>query len=502
MEGYNSTSKLQEWKESIEKGKYKNYIEEHQKSSFSLCNVDSYKGKHPEMMECVTNAIILNTHYYFTARKGTVTFFGLQKFLMDLQNTKITKQEIECTVELFKNFGGFDREPWDFVVNECNGIIPITIEALPEGITVPPGTPLFRISATKPEFAPAVGYLETWLSHVWYLTSVATKSNRIKQQIAKYLKETSNNFEGLPFMLHGFGCRGNSSMESASAGDAAHLVNFKGTDTIPGVLFLMYYYASENPAFSVKATEHSVMTTNGPEGEKEVYEKLLTTYTEGILSIVIDAYNQYNVVEALTTDFLPLIKGRNGKVVIRPDSGDPLVVIPKLLKIVEKNIGNEITINDKGFKLLPSYIGLLWGDGLNEEKITEILQLLQDSNWSAENIVFGMGGGLIQKLHRDTYGCAFKMCGLYCINMITGEHEFRDIYKKPIDGGKTSFKGIPKVIIKDNEYITVRADDSEYADYEDQLRVVYENGKLYNIQTLEQIRELANTKINQILYGP
>jgi nicotinamide phosphoribosyltransferase len=302
------------------------------------------------------------------------------------------------------------------------------------------------------------------MSHLWYPLTVCTQSRDIKKIIKQFMDETSTNPGAIGFMLHDFGCRGTSSMATSSVGGSAHLVNFQGSDTIPCMGHIMTHYGSAGmPGFSVNASEHSIMTSMAEVGEVDVLEKLLRRFTTGVLSLVIDSYDQYRATETLTTTLLPLVQARSGKVVLRPDSGEPVDVIKRLFEILSRNLASFITVNSKGFKVLPPFIGIIYGDGLSPAKIQQLLTVMKDLGWAADNIVFGMGGGLLQKVDRDTCRFAWKCCALQ-----TADGVWNDVYKDPCDGkgtsdSKASLRGRQKVIKVDGVYTVVREDSVEHA---------------------------------------
>lgn len=469
--------------------------------NFSLVHSDSYKGSHGLMLCTVyDDNAVNNVQFYAGPRKGSkypnVINFGLQKLLLTLENTIITEGHVRSVSTLYsQGIGDFDTEAWLYVARELKGIMPIRIYALPEGVEVPAGVPLFTMESTDAKFARVLGYLETFMSHLWYPMTVATHSREVKKIIKTYTNLTSTNADSWKFMLHDFGCRGVSSMATAAIGGAAHLVNFFGSDTVPGLQFIYDYYGcSSMPAFSVNATEHSIMTSKALEGQYVVIEKLLRKFTEGVLSIVIDSYDQYAVTNALSDAamLLPLVKARNGKVVLRPDSGEPVVVIEKLFEILGKNLEAEIITNQKGFKLLPPYIGIIYGDGLNPAKIEELLKKATQLGWAADNLVFGMGGGLLQKIDRDTCRFAWKCCALQ-----TADGVWRDVYKDPCDGkgtseSKASLRGRQKVVKIEGKYVVVREDDPTYAHLDNELKLVYDNGDVVKTFTFEEVRANAD----------
>jgi nicotinamide phosphoribosyltransferase len=455
---------------------------------------DSYKLTH---WSIYNELEIRKIFSYFEARDKalfpTTTFFGLQILLKILEKNPITQSMIDEGELITNTHIGpnlFNRDGWEHILKNHNGRLPVIIKAVPEGTEVPKGNVLLTIENTDPlcNFLP--NHLETFLTQVWYPSTVATLSKEIKKACIKYLELTSSCPDAINFMLHDFGERGVSSMDSAGIGGLGHLVNFYGTDTVEALLYAKNYYHEDMAGFSVIATEHSIMTSRGKEGEFSVIDAIVKKYKDGILSLVLDSYDIYSAVNYLTTDILDLIKARIGKVVIRPDSGEPIIVLEKIFNILENNLKSEITINSKGYKVLPPYIGVIWGDGLDIDKIYEILEFLKVSGWSVDNIVFGMGGGLLQKVNRDTQAFAFKCSA----NMIKND-EWNDVWKDPIDSssGKKSKKGCLKLIKDSNgNYKTVRIDDPEYLQFDNELKVVFENGFITKEFTLKEVRTNAS----------
>lgn len=484
------------------------------KPFFKLTYTDAYKGEHSKMLATVSKNPIQNVQCYFSSRLGSkgdeesVVFVGLQVILETLKNTRITKEEVDRLETLYKRgpgLGSFNREPWDFVVEECGGILPIEIFALPEGTLVPRGVPLFKIQSTRPEFAPAVGYLEPLLSQVWFPLTVATKCHELKKSFDDYVEKTGANPEHSLFMLQDFGVRGTSSMQSADAGGLAHLSIFRGTDNLPAIDAVDTFYEMENsveesPGCSVNATEHSVMTINGPEGEYVGLQKLLDMYPDGILSIVIDSFNQPEFVDVITGPrFSDIIMKRKGKIVLRPDSGVSTDVLRMILQTFRKNLNSYMTKNEKGFLVLPPGYGIIFGDGLDKYKMIELLEIMLEEGFSVENIIFGAGGALLQKgldehgLNRDTFRCSFKLCAYQDLDE-TWHQVFKDpSAAKSVKGeSKASLKGRQKVIFckKENRLISVCEDDCslEHSDFPDEMRLVYREGELFNRMSFDEVR--------------
>ncbi|XP_062605553.1 nicotinamide phosphoribosyltransferase-like, partial [Saccostrea cucullata] len=338
---------------------------------------------------------------------------------------------------------------YNFYLQHHNGCLPVRIRAVPEGSVVPYKNVLFTVENTDPKCFWLTNYLETLLVQVWYPMTVATNSRYQKETIASYLHETADNLDSLPFKLHDFGFRGSTSVESAGIGGAAHLVNFKGTDTIAALCVARKYYACQIAGFSVPAAEHSTITTWGKEGEKEAFHNMLKNFPSGIVSIVSDSYDIWNACENVWGQQLKdLVEKREGTLVIRPDSGEPSEVVVKVLNILGNKFGT-IT-NSKGYKLLPPYLRIIQGDGISYESLSGILKHMKNQGWSADNVVFGSGGALLQKMDRDTQKCAFK-CSYALIN---GKEV--NVYKQPItDPGKKSKKGRLTLEYSDGQYRTV-----------------------------------------------
>jgi len=432
----------------------------------NICTLtDSYKLLHDNMYPEGTEYV----YSYFEARDGAefdkTTFFGLQMLIKKhLLGKVVTTEKINRAEKLVaRHFGNtkiFNRAKWDYIVEKHDGHLPVMICAVPEGTRVPNSNVLMTVCNTDPKCYWLTNHLETLLCHVWSASTVATLSRATKDMYKEFLRESCDageNFAGLDFMLHDFGMRGVSSMESAGFEGAAHLINFLGTDTVIAMEYIEHYYGGVETGFSVPATEHSIMTAKARDGEEEVIEHLLDKYPTGILSVVSDSYDIYNCVENIYgKKFRDRILARDGKFVVRPDSGNPGIVVPKLLNLLYGAFGG--TINKKGYRVLNPKVGLIWGDGIEMDGIRKVLDIVLGYGYSAENLVFGMGGGLLQKINRDTQCFAFKSSA----QMRNGV--WYDIFKDPIEGGKKSKKGRLVLLMKDGEFVTEpqTAENSNY----------------------------------------
>ena len=459
----------------------------------NIClTTDSYKLNHWNQYPAGTEKV----YSYFECRKGAkfaeTPFFGLQYIIKNhLEGVVVTREKIENAAKLCKaHFGDekyFNREGWEYILNSHGGKLPVVIKAVEEGTVVPINNVLMTIENTDNKCFWLTNFLETILSQVWYPITVASLSREVKVNIKEYLDLTSDGGL-LNFGLHDFGFRGASSWESAGIGGAAHLINFLGTDTVVAMEVAVNYYNADlnGLAFSVAATEHSVMTALGKDGEEQVVENLLNEYPTGILSVVSDSYDIYNFVSNIVgTKFKDRILARDGVFVVRPDSITPTHPTPEeeMVWIMENlwaNIGG--TINSKGYKVIDPSVRVLWGDGIDLEGIKKILYAVTKAGFATENIAcFGMGGGLLQKVNRDTQRCAFKCSAQY------RDGQWYDIQKNPKDVSKASKKGKLKLIKVDGEFETVGENDPG----EDYLKVVFYNGVLVNEVDFATVRKNA-----------
>jgi len=459
----------------------------------NIClTTDSYKLNHWNQYPKGTEKV----YSYFECRKGSkfaeTPFFGLQYIIKNhLIGVVVTREKIENAAKLCKvHFGDekyFNREGWEYILNNYGGKLPIVIKAVEEGTVVPINNVLMTVENTDSKCFWLTNFLESLLSQVWYPLTVAALSREVKVNIKEYLDLTSDGGL-LNFGLHDFGFRGASSYETAGIGGAAHLINFLGTDTVVAMEVAMNYYNAnlDGLAYSVAATEHSVMTALGKDGEEQVVDNLLNEYPTGILSVVADSYDIYNFVDNIVgMKFRDRILARDGVFVVRPDSITPTHQTPEeeMVWIVENlwaNIGG--TINSKGYKLIHRKVRVLWGDGIDIEGIKKILYAVTKAGFATENIAcFGMGGGLLQKVNRDTQRCAFKSSAQY------RDGKWHDIFKNPKDQSKSSKKGKLKLTKVDGKFVTVGENDLG----EDYLKVVFENGVLVKEIDFATVRKNA-----------
>ena len=449
---------------------------------------DSYKVSHYKQYPPKTTQV----YSYFESRSGSVhpqtTFFGLQYWLKQyLVGPVVTQQKIVKAEKLFNaHFGGqvFNRAGWEYILNKHGGRLPIEIKAAPEGLVVGESNVLMTVENTDPKVFWLTNYLETLLVQVWYPSTVATQSRAMKNVILNYLTKTGD--PGLiDFKLHDFGFRGVTCPEQAAVGGAAHLVNFKGTDNVAGLVLLSEFYHDPCAGFSIPAAEHSTITSWGKDHEVDACRNMLTQYPTGLVATVSDSFDIYNCCANIWGGVLKdEVLARDGTLVVRPDSGNPPEVVVKVLDILGEKFG--FTINSKGYKVLHPKVRVIQGDGIDFKMLDLILAAMENAKWSADNISFGSGGGLLQKLNRDTQRFAFKC------SSATVDGQERDVFKQPItDSGKKSKSGRLKLVYENDTQkrvlTTVPASDPR----PDQLQWVFRDGVLLVDQNLAQIRETS-----------
>lgn len=486
-----------------------------------LLQVDSYKISHkdqyPEGLEKV---------YSNYTNRGSripeiqhVVLFGLQAYLKKLTEDydQFFATPKEVVMDDYKHSTSTFVTP-GFSVKELEdlhdlGYLPVQFNALPEGTLVPIKVPSLTLESTHKDFAWVVNYLESHLSaSIWHTQTVATMAWDMRRSIVDAAKRTTDGdpWEATNFSLHDFSYRGQTSPESAMASGAAHLLSSLGTDGVPSVPWVEYYYPGEDNgliAASVPATEHSVMCAGGKESEIDTFNRLLDTYPEGILSVVSDTWNFFGVL----TNHLPKLKdrimARDGKLVIRPDSGNPADIICGTLTTKAMNAKEVVgyseptpeekgaiellwdlfggTTNSKGYKELDSHIGLIYGDGMNRDTIKEINDRLEAKGFASTNWVSGVGSFAYTYVTRDTFGSAVKA------TQVTIDGVETPIFKDPATDTnklKKSLKGLLSVLLEDGDLV-VHEEATTDQMFESYLSPVWKDGKFLRTQSFNDVRE-------------
>lgn len=548
---------------------------------------DFYKIGHPFQYPKGTSLVYSN----MTARKSRmksidkIVFFGLQYFVKEylidyfkvMFFDKPKREVIDEYKRIIKNtLGGIQSYDHIEKLHDLQ-YLPIEIKALPEGSLVDMRIPFLTIKNTLPEFYWITNFFETLLSTtLWQGITSATISHEYKKILNKYAEQTGFPKEMIAFQAHDFSFRGMSSLESGIISGMGHLLSFVGTDTITAILGAeKYYHANTDKELvgcSVPATEHATMTSgiidfeerlenrkNDDEANKvfqeyvlkdknnnnelsykqvaeyETFKRLITQiYPSGIVSIVSDSFDLFSVL----TSYLPKLKqeilARDGKVVIRPDSGDPVKIIcgysedfdecvfnkeesqwysgyhnddgeiikTKKISIAEKKGVIELlwdtfggTVTKEGYKLLDSHIGVIYGDSITLERAERICERLKSKGFASQ-CVFGVGSFTFQYNTRDTFGIAQK--ATYIEIDRNGETLCRNIYKKPLtdDGTKNSACGLLQVKKQDEHYI-LNEQVSWKEENDSELKTIYKNGKLVKDYTFEEIRNNLNKTLEE-----
>jgi nicotinamide phosphoribosyltransferase len=476
---------------------------------------DFYKTDHRRQFPAGTTRVYSN----FTPRGSripgveAVVFFGLQYFLIEYLGRRFDEtffrlpkeQAIAAYRRRLDHALGRDAVPLDHLAALHDlGYLPLRIKALPEGTRVPTQVPTHTVENTHPHFAWLTNFIETMMScAVWGPCTSATIANRYRRVFERYARLTGAPAEFVPWQGHDFSFRGMYGVEAACLSGAAHLLSFQGTDTIPAIDFLERYYGAdcekEVVGGSVPATEHAVMCAGGRDSEQETYRRLLVdVYPRGVVSVVSDTWDFFSVVVRVLPALKKEILAREGKLVIRPDSGDPVKILigdpaapadsPErrgLIELLWDLFGG--TVSPTGHRLLDPHVGAIYGDSITLGRQEAVLAGLAAKGFASSNVVLGIGSYTYQYVTRDTFGFAMKATAC------TVDGEDREIYKEPrTDVKKRSHRGC----------IAVRRDSDGrlFADFpvsraveasdENLLRTVYLDGKLLRRTTLSEMRAL------------
>lgn len=485
-----------------------------------LMLIDFYKADHRRQYPEGTEMVYSN----FTPRKSRLlendklVFYGLQYFvkeyLIKQWNEGFFQVPKEKVVADYKrrmdNALGKDSIPVEHIAELHDlGYLPLIVKGLPEGTIVSPKIPVVTVYNTKPQFFWLTNYLESLMSAIlWKPATSATTAFQYRKIFNEFALNTvsDKDIDFVYWQGHDFSFRGMSGIEDACISASGHLLSFYGTDTVPAIDFHeLYYNANSDQELiggSVPATEHSVMCMGTKDNEIGTFERLISElYPSGIVSIVSDTWDFWQVI----TEYLPKLKtkilARNGKVVIRPDSGDPVKIIvgdknaapgsPEYKGAIEcmwEIFGG--TITEKGFKLLDSHIGLIYGDSITIQRQKDILNGLKEKGFASFNVVLGIGSYTYEYVTRDTYGFAMKAT----YGEVNGQG--RNIFKDPKtdDGTKKSAKGLLAVHEVNGE-LKLKDECTWEEEKQGLLQTVFENGKIINEQSLSEIRKRINKQL-------
>lgn len=485
----------------------------------ALTLIDGYKLDHRRQYPEKTEFVYSNWTPRGSRIDGLdkVTFFGLQYFLEEYLVRKwendFFSRNVEDIVDRYQRRVDGYLGPNDVGTDHIRalhelGYLPLRFCAVPEGTSVPLRVPMLTVENTHPDFAWLVNYFETIMSNIlWMPCTSATIAKRMRTLLNTRALASGATVEDVNFQGHDFSFRGMSGLEAAVLSGAGHLISFSGTDTIPAIEFIEDYYPVEPDTLigaSVAATEHSVMCAGGEEDELETYKRLIGIYPNGILSVVSDTWDLWKVV----TETIPALKdeilARDGKLVIRPDSGDPADILCGTYQFTEyplnatpeqKGVVELLwdifggTINEMGYKVLDPHIGVIYGDSINYDRAEDITKRLMVKGFASTNVVFGMGSYGYQFNTRDTFGFAMK-----ATNVVIDGVE-KPIFKKPVtdDGAKNSLKG-RIAVLRNGEGELHAVDELLVGDLlleQSELQVVWEDGKFQREFSFNEVRENA-----------
>ena len=459
-----------------------------------IIDVDNYKHCHYSLYPPGTEYV----SSYIESRGGilpSTMFVGLQAYIREYLMRPITLEDIDEAEFVEREQGmHFNRDNWLGILNDHGGFLPVEIEAVPEGTVLPPKNVLVQLINTDPKYFWATSFFETSLLRaVWYPTTIGSISWLCKQVIKDSLEQTSDNPGVIRHMLHDYGARGVSSQQSAALGGLAHLVNFAQSDTLPGIIAAKRYYNAGHVSNSGPNSEHAGFCAWGRENEAAALSNMLDMYAEnGVALLLTDTYDHENCVKNIVgRELKEKIRNFPGLVGIRPDSGDVVQVTSDTTEWLMDAFGYEV--NSKGYKVLPPYLRVVQGDGVNFPVLPKIFIELERRGFSAENAVYGMGGGLLQHFHRDTMNFGQKASAV----RVNGE--WRDIYKSPTGSDfKVSKKGRLALKYENGTYTTVPRDS--IPPEENVLIPVFRNGKLLKKWDFTELIERSEREYPESYY--
>jgi nicotinamide phosphoribosyltransferase len=490
-------------------------------AAYAIMQTDGYKLDHRRQYPKGTENVYSN----WTAR-GTriddvdkVIFVGLQaaiqrRLMEDFED--FFKADVDDVCDAYQHMLDNYLGPNDIGTDHIRalhtlGYLPLEFKALPEGTRVPLRVPMFTVENTHPDFFWLTNYFETILSsELWMPMTSATNAARIREMMNMWAIKTTGSTAGVGFLGHDFSMRGMAGAGAANLSGLGHLVAFTGTETVPVLQYVQDYYPFDGfLAGTVPATEHSVMCAGGDDGEKETFERLLDLYPNGFLSVVSDTWDFFNVLTNIIPSLHDRIMARDGRLVVRPDSGDPADIIcgtvidydtdgsPEekgAIQLLWDEFGGHV--NAQGYKVLDSHIGLIYGDAMNYDRIDDINYRLAARGFATTNWVAGLGSYGYQYQTRDTFGFAMKATNV-TINGVD-----KAIFKDPKtdNGVKRSLKGRIAVILSNGELRALDDSDEFARDLairygDDLLETVWKDGKFVKYLGFDEVRRNAGLVI-------
>jgi len=496
-----------------------------------LLLTDGYKTGHHQQYPHGTTLVYSNftprSNKYAPKGCDMVVSFGQQMVMKQIheafQNEFFSKPKDEVCGEMKRELSlylGTDYDVTQFEQLHDLGYLPIAVKGIEEGTLVPIKVPVLTIYNTLPEFYWVTNYLETIISNLlWKPMTSATIAHTYRKVLTKWQEKTDvERGWFIDWQGHDFSMRGMDSIEATISSGLGHLTSFSGTDSLPTLYGARKFYGEDGfVGGSVNATEHSVMCAGSKDDEVETFRRLLKTYPTGILSIVSDTWDLWKVCTEHVVTLKEEILARDGKLVIRPDSGDPVHILcgysgkdgdeyvdpttPKgkgVIELLWDVFGG--TTNEQGYKVLDSHIGAIYGDSITIDRADEICRRLESKGFASTNVVLGIGSFTYQYNTRDTFGFAMKATyveleELFYETENSVEPELRivgrEIFKDPItdDGTKKSATGLLAVYDNYEGGLTLIDKASWETENEGKLKTIYKDGEFFNQTTLTEIRE-------------
>lgn len=482
--------------------------------------IDGYKTSHREQYPAGTNRVYSNftprgnRYFHSPLADDALVFFGLQGFLhwfmVDLFNDKFFAQPEEQVVgeyqQLMDSYLGKNSVSVEHIrALHRLGYLPLAIKSLDEGSKVSMKIPVLTITNTVDEFFWLVNYLESVMSaELWKSSTNATVAHHYRQICQLWAERTCDDMTHVDFQCHDFSFRGMSGLHDAAQSGVGHLLSFTGTDSLPSVLYAQQYYRPAEGTFiagSIPATEHSVMCMGEQQGEIATFRRLLTElYPTGFVSVVSDTWDYWKVLTEYSRELKPEIVAREGRLVFRPDSGDPVEILcgsgddadrdparsaqqKGSVEVLWEIFGG--TVNARGYKVLDPHVGLIYGDSITLERANQILSRLEAKGFASSNVVFGVGSYTYQYNTRDTFGFAMKAT----YGEVHGEG--REIFKQPKtdNGMKNSARGLLRVEKDDEGKYRLLDGQSWQQEQGGELKIRFLDGKLYNVEDLTTLRQ-------------
>lgn len=410
-------------------------------------------------------------------------FFGLQPILMDL-SLQITNEDVDFAKTMITQFGlPFHEEGWRYIVEKHNGYLPLLIRAVDEGTLVPLNEVAFTIENTDENCAWLTNYIETKLMRQWYPSTTATITYEMRKMIKESMLKTMGNIEGIDYILNDFSSRGATTYEASILGGLGFLTSFKGSDNMSALIHAKTLYGTDEKYSSISASEHSTITSWGRENEIEAYRNMIKQFGDTpIFACVSDSYDiDVAVRDMWCGELKDEVLKMNAKLVVRPDSGNPIVNIKKILHYLDNAFGSKL--NEKGYKVL-NKVGIINGDQVSLESLPLMLKAVEEEGFATCNVAYGIGGAMIQQCDRDTLKYAIK-----CSAILTENDTWQDVYKDPKGSFKKSKKGLLGLYIEEGKMVTKATDYETMNSEANLLKPVFENGKILRMFTLDEIRD-------------